>query len=86
LNEEIEKFYSDLKEMRDICEGQITQLSAKLGDTSELYVKEKEAANDKANEIKELKLRLNEFKRRLNERDIEVQELLSRKVYDLAQY
>jgi chromosome segregation ATPase len=85
LNEEIEKFYVDLKEMRDIYEGQITQLSSRLANTSELYVKEKEASNDKINEINELKVRLNEFKRRLNERDIEVQELISKKVFDLAQ-
>ena len=84
LKEEQESFMKELDDIRDIYESQIDALSTKLTSTAEETIKSKAKASELGQENNMLKLRLEDSKKRVAGRDVEIEKLTSHNLFELG--
>jgi chromosome segregation ATPase len=82
LKEEQDKFIDELSEIRQIYESQIDDLATKLHSSAEEVIKQKAKCSELTKENNILKYRLDEFKRRVASRDVEIQKLTSEHLFE----
>ena len=84
LREEQEKFLTELGEVRQVYENQLDSFSSKAHRAAEDMIRYKAKASELASENNLMKIRLEEFKKRVATRDVELEKFTSHKLFEAA--